>query len=140
MPRFSHTYCSQCGDEFGPGDEGYSHCADHASSRLTERDSFEAWAANEGFSLRRMDTFDGESYRDLRTQGAWDAWQACVACAKLKAADGVPGTVTLPTGDVLREGVDYERAHGVPACLCGQPISEKCKANGCRWDKEKKHG
>jgi Lar family restriction alleviation protein len=28
-PRFAHTYCSQCGGEFGPGDAGYSHCVDH---------------------------------------------------------------------------------------------------------------
>lgn len=28
-PRFEKTYCSQCGREFGPGDHGYSHCADH---------------------------------------------------------------------------------------------------------------
>lgn len=28
-PRFAHTYCSQCGGEFGPGDEGFSHCSDH---------------------------------------------------------------------------------------------------------------
>lgn len=30
MSRFEHTYCSQCGGEFGPGDEGFSHCSDHA--------------------------------------------------------------------------------------------------------------
>jgi len=29
-PRFEQTYCSQCGNEFGPGDEGFSHCADHS--------------------------------------------------------------------------------------------------------------
>lgn len=28
-PRFENTFCSQCGGEFGPGDSGYSHCADH---------------------------------------------------------------------------------------------------------------
>lgn len=26
------------------------------------------------------------------------------------------------------------------ACLCGQPISDECRANGCRWDKESQHG
>lgn len=30
MARFDKTYCSQCGGEFGPGDEGFSHCEDHA--------------------------------------------------------------------------------------------------------------
>lgn len=29
-PRFDKTYCSQCGGCFGPGNEGYSHCSDHA--------------------------------------------------------------------------------------------------------------
>lgn len=30
MTRFSKTYCSECGGEFGPGEQGYSHCEDHA--------------------------------------------------------------------------------------------------------------
>src|SRR6185503_8939538 len=29
-PKFAQTSCSQCGRDFGPGDHGYSHCADHA--------------------------------------------------------------------------------------------------------------
>lgn len=28
-PKFTTTFCSQCGGEFGPGDSGYSHCVDH---------------------------------------------------------------------------------------------------------------
>ncbi len=28
-PRFPVTYCSSCGEEFGPGESGYSHCDDH---------------------------------------------------------------------------------------------------------------
>jgi len=31
-PRFLVTYCSSCGEAFGPGDHGYSHCADHGES------------------------------------------------------------------------------------------------------------
>jgi hypothetical protein len=31
-PKFEQTSCSQCGREFGPGDHGYSHCADHGLS------------------------------------------------------------------------------------------------------------
>lgn len=30
IAKFGRTYCSQCGGEFGAGDAGYSHCADHA--------------------------------------------------------------------------------------------------------------
>lgn len=29
MARFERTFCSSCGEEFGPGDNGYSHCRDH---------------------------------------------------------------------------------------------------------------
>lgn len=30
MPKFKETFCSQCGGAFGPGDEGFSHCDQHA--------------------------------------------------------------------------------------------------------------
>ncbi len=29
MPRFEQTFCSQCGEEFGTGDSGFSHCDQH---------------------------------------------------------------------------------------------------------------
>ena len=28
-PKFEVTHCSQCGQEFGPGDYGFSHCDSH---------------------------------------------------------------------------------------------------------------
>ena len=28
-PKFAQTYCSQCGQNLGPGDSGVSHCRDH---------------------------------------------------------------------------------------------------------------
>ena len=28
-PRFDNVSCSQCGEMFGPGNSGYSHCRDH---------------------------------------------------------------------------------------------------------------
>ena len=28
-PRFANVSCSQCGQEFGPGDHGFSHCENH---------------------------------------------------------------------------------------------------------------
>lgn len=31
--RFPETFCSSCGGSFGPGDNGYSHCEDHAGKR-----------------------------------------------------------------------------------------------------------
>ena len=30
QPRFENTFCSQCGQEFGPGDHGFSHCRNHS--------------------------------------------------------------------------------------------------------------
>lgn len=27
--RFEKTYCSMCGNDFGPASAGYSHCSDH---------------------------------------------------------------------------------------------------------------
>lgn len=35
-PKFQVTYCSQCGGEFGPGNSGYSHCADHLRGSTAE--------------------------------------------------------------------------------------------------------
>ena len=41
--RFHNVSCSQCGEDFGPGDHGFSQCADHADvaynwpGRLSER-------------------------------------------------------------------------------------------------------
>lgn len=32
-PRFANVSCSQCGQEFGPGDHGFSHCANHRTKR-----------------------------------------------------------------------------------------------------------
>ena len=34
-PRFQKTYCSQCGGEFDPGNEGYSRCVDHQTNPIT---------------------------------------------------------------------------------------------------------
>lgn len=28
-PKFQKTFCSHCGCEFGPGDNGFSHCENH---------------------------------------------------------------------------------------------------------------
>lgn len=30
--KFAETFCSQCGKEFGPGTNGYSHCEDHENT------------------------------------------------------------------------------------------------------------
>jgi hypothetical protein len=40
MSRFAMTYCSQCGSEQGPGNEGVSHCSDHRRRRWTETKTY----------------------------------------------------------------------------------------------------
>lgn len=39
MAKFAKTYCSSCGGEFGPGDEGFSHCDQHERLMLGNRDA-----------------------------------------------------------------------------------------------------
>lgn len=34
-PKFAEVWCSQCGRSFGPGNHGFSHCADHAPAPPT---------------------------------------------------------------------------------------------------------
>jgi hypothetical protein len=47
--KFQKTYCSQCGGEFGAGDEGFSSCADHTKgNRMIDAmkqalEAMEAW-------------------------------------------------------------------------------------------------
>lgn len=35
-PRFANVYCSSCGQKFGPGNGGFSSCADHAVRRALD--------------------------------------------------------------------------------------------------------
>jgi hypothetical protein len=32
-PRFDNVSCSSCGNGFGPGDNGFSHCESHAGMK-----------------------------------------------------------------------------------------------------------
>jgi hypothetical protein len=32
--KFQNTFCSQCGEEFGPGDHGFSSCKSHWESGM----------------------------------------------------------------------------------------------------------
>ena len=34
-PRFDNVFCSECGRDFGPGDNGFSHCRNHAGVKET---------------------------------------------------------------------------------------------------------
>lgn len=45
MARFDNVSCSQCGQDFGPGDEGYSYCSVHRAQAAAARKAKEAAAA-----------------------------------------------------------------------------------------------
>lgn len=36
-PKFAETWCSQCGEGFGPGNHGYSHCRNHDRKAIAAR-------------------------------------------------------------------------------------------------------
>lgn len=36
LPQFATVYCSQCGGEFGPANNGYSHCKEHFKKTPTD--------------------------------------------------------------------------------------------------------
>lgn len=38
-PRFPNVSCSHCGQEFGPGDAGFSHCEDHIGAKQSTRNT-----------------------------------------------------------------------------------------------------
>jgi len=69
MPKFEATSCSQCGKSFGPGDSGYSHCADHigtdAARALLAWDDSEKAGPDYG-SMTRDTHPDGEAI--------WQCW------------------------------------------------------------------
>lgn len=52
-PRFANVTCSQCAQDFGPGNAGFSHCRNHRSeAENREHDAFEA-ADNTAFQAAR---------------------------------------------------------------------------------------
>ena len=64
--------------------------ADTEARASRERERFEAWAGDQGYSLRR--TVSGEVYQDFRAEGAWWGWQARAALAPAVP----PGFVLVP--------------------------------------------
>lgn len=78
------TACPECGGHYvllADADviPALPAASEPASGAVLERAAFEAWAGDQGYPLRRLDIGDGDDYRDLRTQGTWDAWQARAA-------------------------------------------------------------
>lgn len=83
-----------------------------------ERVEFEAWASDQGLSVKRLDQGDGSSYLDLRTQGPWDAWQAS-ASALLGAAQEDAGHAAMyrwlasrPRRSIMKDDLRYLMSFG----------------------------
>lgn len=87
--RFAETFCSQCGGKFGPGNNGFSHCADHQSPGVRKAmDVFEAALiarrVSEALSLENLQAMILEVRRE---PGVWRAEvQAKLLAAKISAA------------------------------------------------------
>lgn len=46
-PKYTETFCSQCGGAFGPGDSGFSHCDQHQGLTNLDDMEFDALTASE---------------------------------------------------------------------------------------------
>lgn len=88
-PRFAATSCSQCGNDTGPGDSGFSHCADHRA-RDAERAVFRAAAQAIDASQRPCFDPDYGSYTgsplDPRTTEDDDTDPVCASDAAMEVA------------------------------------------------------
>ena len=51
QPRFPETFCSNCGQAFGPGDHGFSHCDNHPGWKRDRKLARQA-AARKGAETR----------------------------------------------------------------------------------------
>lgn len=85
--RFAKTYCSQCGGEFGPGDEGYSHCSDH---RAIDNAAIVGPPSHEWLRLKQPEAYQRWCAGTLTASEVdWMAgWDACRAAASDVPASG----------------------------------------------------
>ena len=68
--KFSKTFCSQCGGEFGPRNSGFSHCADHKYvPRLSKLESLQNYTGNLLVSMvHLLDDADPKSPAAIRAR------------------------------------------------------------------------
>lgn len=78
-PAYEKTYCSQCGQEFGPGDSGYSHCSNH-TPKPTMRQLLDA--ADEALD---RDTHDQIQREELDLPDDAEVWITAGTRRKLNA-------------------------------------------------------
>jgi hypothetical protein len=61
----------------------------HKEPDMTEREAFEVWGGDQGYPLRRIHDEADQQYLDLRTQGAWEAWNCRAQLAQAEPPDVV---------------------------------------------------
>lgn len=93
MAKFPDTFCSQCGESFGPGDSGYSHCQDHRAVRGRNSDL--------AVKIDRRTYIVGLSHEEIR-----DTRQALVLWAQTYRDLAENGKFTPETKAILNREAD----------------------------------
>ncbi len=111
----------------------------------TEREAFEAWAKPQPY------WWNGQTYSDLHTQIAWEAWQAGSALASRPAEVDDEGLPPLPTAiprasnDALNAMAKYWKLDGdwmtCKGCrrslIASRDGEELAHGDGCKyWDQQ----
>lgn len=94
--KFPEVYCSNCGQQFGPGDSGFSHCESHAGLFSTEVRSYGPadWARSldeikaEASAQAMSEIEEKRRYITRSKKPAEDLWSAILAAhVKFKEAE-----------------------------------------------------
>lgn len=67
MARFQTVSCSQCGEEFGPRDSGYSHCEDHRAEAVDVKALRQALDAETARAEHYRSLYNTESHEKLES-------------------------------------------------------------------------
>lgn len=120
MPKFENVSCSQCGQEFGPGDHGFSHCQNHRPEGwppFREGQVVEI-KGNKHLGLHRVESCEWFTQTNSGVPAYW-----LVECSEIREPidwSKIPaGTTGIVIGSIWRGNA--ERLIGVadPACTCG---------------------
>lgn len=67
QPRFAETFCSQCGQGFGPGEHGFSHCDDHPGWKRDRKLKRQAAAQKGAATRRRLQIMKANREKEVET-------------------------------------------------------------------------
>jgi hypothetical protein len=108
-PKFSKTFCSQCGQEFGPGDHGFSHCSEHQGKVIGQSGILTPEDRPFPDKLRSAAQFLRDCHDNL------DAREAEVIARNLEEA---AAELERARGAVTQEMVDRFLRWPLPASVC----------------------